>query len=76
MTRQREIARAIRRVLAVGAMMAASGAVAVHAQEQSGNPAGEKVETVVVTGSMIKRTDIETLSPVQVISSEQVLQSA
>ena len=70
-----EIAHAIRGLLAVSAMIAASGAVAVHAQEQPGNPAGGNIETVVVTGSMIKRTDFDTPSPVQVVTAEDLRQS-
>src|SRR5437660_1681355 len=48
-----EIAHAMRGLLAVGAMIAASGAVAVHAQEQPGNPAGGNIETVGVTLTLI-----------------------
>jgi len=74
MTRQ-EIARTIKSALAVGAITAASGAVALHAQVPTSTSSGQSLQEVVVTGSMIKRTDIETPSPVQVISSEQLLQS-
>ncbi|HTD12225.1 MAG TPA: TonB-dependent receptor [Steroidobacteraceae bacterium] len=55
-------------------MTVASGAVAVHAQEQA--PAAEQtLQTVVVTGSIIKRTDFETPSPVQVMTAEDLQQS-
>src|SRR5947199_8121891 len=74
MTRQ-EIARTIKRALAVGAIPAASGAVALHAQVPTSTSSGQSLQEVVVTGSMIKRTDIETPSPVQVITSEDLQRS-
>ena len=69
------VARTIKSALAVSAITAASGAVAVYAQVPTSTSSGQNLQEVVVTGSMIKRTDIETPSPVQVISSEQLLQS-
>jgi iron complex outermembrane receptor protein len=76
MTRYSEIARSIRRVLTVGAMTVVGGVVAVHAQEQAG-PAEQQpaLQTVIVTGSIIKRTDFETPSPVQVMTAEDLQQS-
>jgi iron complex outermembrane receptor protein len=75
MTRYSEIARLIRRALAVGAITAASGVVVVHAQEQTQAEQQPALQTVVVTGSVIKRTDFETPSPVQVMTSEDLQQS-
>ena len=75
MTRYSEIARSIRRVLAVGAVTVASGVVAVHAQEQTQASSEQTLQTVVVTGSMIKRSDFETPSPVQVMTAEDLQQS-
>src|SRR3989440_774166 len=46
------------------------GAHLAHAQEQSA--AKQQVETVVVTGSMLRRTDRETPSPVTVISTKEI----
>ena len=53
MTRYGEIARATRGVLAVGAITAASGAVALHAQVPTSTSSGQNLQEVVVTGSMI-----------------------
>src|SRR2546429_1853112 len=46
------------------------GAHLAHAQEQAA--AKQQVETVVVTGSMLRRTDTETPSPVTVISAKEI----
>jgi iron complex outermembrane receptor protein len=54
------------------AVTAASGIVAVRAQEQAQAEQEQVLQTVVVTGSMIKRTNTGTPSPVQVISSEDL----
>src|SRR5579863_6373757 len=75
MTRHTGIARSIRRALAVCAVTVASGAVAVHAQEQAQATSEQTLQTVVVTGSIIKRTDFETPSPVQVMTAEDLQQS-
>src|SRR5215472_3766256 len=76
MTRSSYIARPVQRVLAVGITTALSGLLAVHAQEQAPPSAAEQsLQTVVVTGSIIKRTDFETPSPVQVMTSEDLQQS-
>lgn len=74
MTRHTGIARSIRSALAVCAVTVASGAVAVHAQEQA-QASEQTLQTVVVTGSIIKRTDFETPSPVQVMTAEDLQQS-
>ncbi len=66
------VARTIKSTLAVGAITAASGAVAVHAQVPTSTSSGENLQEVVVTGSIIKRTDFDTPSPVQVISAEDL----
>ena len=63
-------AKAVRIALAFGAASTAvftSGA-AFAAEEE----AKEKVERIEVTGSRIKRTDMETASPVQITSSEEI----
>ena len=61
-------ANAVRIALAFGAASAvAFTSTAVSAQEQT-EEAKEKVERIEVTGSRIKRTDIETASPVQITS--------
>jgi iron complex outermembrane receptor protein len=75
MTRHTGIARSIRSALAVCAVTVAGGAVAVHAQEQAPAEQEQTLQTVVVTGSIIKRTDFETPSPVQVMTAEDLQQS-
>jgi iron complex outermembrane receptor protein len=62
-------------ILVVCAITAASGVVAVHAQEQAQAEQEQVLQTVVVTGSIIKRTDFETPSPVQVMTAEDLQQS-
>lgn len=69
------ITRPLVRALGLAAFVAVGATIPVHAQVPPATSSGQQVEEVVVTGSMIKRTDIETPSPVQVISSEQLLQS-
>jgi iron complex outermembrane receptor protein len=73
MNRHREIQRVIAWTLALGAI-SATGSV-VLAQEQA--PATEQpaLQTVVVTGSFIKRTDFATPSPVQVVTADDLQQS-
>lgn len=62
------------RALLFGSGVAALGAV--HAQEQpKQSTAAPAVDEVIVTGSIIKRSDFETPSPVQVLSSEDITQS-
>ena len=45
------------------------------AQEQAQAEQEQTLQTVVVTGSIIKRTDFETPSPVQVMTAEDLQQS-
>lgn len=73
------IERGVLRALATGALAAlAAGALPAQAQQQpaqqqaSGEPA---LQEVVVTGSLIKRTDFETPSPIQVMTADDLLQS-
>jgi iron complex outermembrane receptor protein len=70
MTRYSGIARSIRRVLVVGAVTVASGVVAVHAQEQTQPSSEETLQTVVVTGSMIKRANAETAVPITILKAD------
>ena len=51
------------------------GGLSAQAQESTAQNNGPALEEVVVTGSLIRRTDTETPSPVQVINSEQLKQS-
>src|SRR5580692_2974819 len=60
--------------LAVLAALAAGGA-ATRAQAQQAPADNTPVQEVVVTGSLIRRADIETPSPVQVITADELKQS-
>jgi iron complex outermembrane receptor protein len=56
------------------AAMTLLGGASAFAQQPSG-PAATALEEIVVTGSLLKRTDTETPSPVQVISAADLLNS-
>jgi iron complex outermembrane recepter protein len=77
MSRSIDVARSIRLTLTVSAAATLSSlAATAYAQEQAASSASDQtLQTVVVTGSLIKRTDFETPSPVQVISSQDLQQS-
>jgi iron complex outermembrane recepter protein len=75
----REVIRAVRYVLAMtgaAALTTLSGGPAA-AQTPTAKSADDTpaLETVIVTGSHIRRTDSETASPVQVLSAEQIQES-
>jgi iron complex outermembrane recepter protein len=67
MNHNQDIASAVRRALVLSAVAAAT-ALPAHAQDQQSD---ESIQTVVVTGSNIRRTD-EGALPVQVITQEQI----
>jgi iron complex outermembrane recepter protein len=77
----RRAARVFRHALAAGALVGCGAAtLAVQAQEQTtpqaqAQGATAPLQEVVVTGSMIKRTDFETPSPIQVVSAEDMQNS-
>jgi iron complex outermembrane recepter protein len=58
-------------VLVAMTLLGSAGAWA----QQSGSTTGPELQEIVVTGSLIKRTDSETPSPVQVISAADLLNS-
>jgi iron complex outermembrane receptor protein len=67
---------------AVGALLMAAiffsttaGAQQAQAQAQAQGAAGPELQEVVVTGSLIKRTDTETPSPVQILSADDLVKS-
>ena len=63
-------------VLCGGALtLAAAAASAQQAGTSSGDQQGQTVQEVVVTGSLIRRTDTETPSPVQVLSDADIKNS-
>ena len=61
------LANSVRLALVSGAMTAAFAVPAVYADEE--------VERIEVTGSRIKRTDMETSSPIHVMDAEQIKMS-
>src|ERR1700685_4576020 len=65
----------LRGVSAASAMAAMLVSLPVSAQQASGSSQGPQLQEIVVTGSLLKRTDTETPSPVQVISAADLLNS-
>lgn len=65
------VSRAVRHALILGVAATPFAAIQAHAEDAS----AENVERIQVTGSRINRTDIETASPVTVISSDFISQS-
>jgi iron complex outermembrane recepter protein len=55
--------------------VAALVAAATTATAQTAQPSSNELQEIVVTGSLIKRTDTETPSPVQIISAEDIKNS-
>lgn len=72
----RSVSSAVRRALVIsaGAMMAATSLSALAADADT-TESGTELQEVTVTGSLIRRTDSETASPVQVIDSAQLVNS-
>jgi outer membrane receptor protein involved in Fe transport len=68
-----KLSSAVRLALSLGAV-ASVGSVAAFAQDSqtSPNTKGQSLETIVVTGSNIRRVDIETASPVVTIDRAQI----
>lgn len=56
--------------VALGCIAAAFSAGAAFAQEPRSNEGATSVEEVVVTGSRIRRTDLESASPISIVSEE------
>jgi len=65
------ISRAVHSALLLGAVATASTSVYAFAEEE----VAQEIERIAVTGSRINRTDIETASPVAVISADFISQS-
>jgi iron complex outermembrane receptor protein len=78
MTLPSSIGRRAGRALAIGgaaALMAGTLPALAQEQPKQAGAGDENLQTVIVTGSMIKRTDFDTPSPVQVVSSQDLEQS-
>jgi iron complex outermembrane receptor protein len=71
MTRNNQVARAVRRALVMGAVTAAGTSMPVLAQDQQ-EQGGETVTTVVVTGSRIAQKNLTTTSPVTQLTSKDI----
>lgn len=71
MFKTNKTAQAVRYVLAFGAASLAMSSASFAQEAQSADEA-KKVERIEVTGSRIKRTDIETSSPITVMSAEEI----
>ena len=73
-----KLSSAVRLALSLG-VVATAGTLTANAQDtgssSSPNSKGQKLETIVVTGSNIRRVDIETANPVVTIGQAQIKQS-
>ena len=67
--RKKHLASTITAICALGA-----GAISVNVSAQQSQPA-QKVEKIEVTGSNIKRVDIETVAPITIITREDIERS-
>jgi outer membrane receptor for ferrienterochelin and colicin len=72
MTRNPKVRRAVRLALLMGGTAALLANPAAFAQEQDQDAAEKPMEEVVVTGSRIISTNLDSPSPVQTISSEDI----
>ncbi|MDB6092151.1 MAG: putative TonB-dependent receptor [Gammaproteobacteria bacterium] len=72
MTRNSEIARAVRRTLILSAVATAGANLPIHAQDQPAQPP-PTVQTVTVTGSRIVAPNQTSISPVTVLSGEDIV---
>jgi outer membrane receptor protein involved in Fe transport len=66
-----KLSSAVRLALSLGAV-ATAGTVTAYAQDTGTQSKGQSLETIVVTGSNIRRVDIETASPVVTIDRAQI----
>ena len=64
-----KLSKAVRLAIAFGAASATAFTASVNAAEEDETA---KVERIEVTGSRIKRTDLETSSPIQITSAEEI----
>jgi outer membrane receptor protein involved in Fe transport len=69
-----KLSSAVRLALSLG-VVAAAGTVSANAQDTGGKEKGQALDTIVVTGSNIRRVDIETANPVVTIDHAAIQQS-
>jgi outer membrane receptor protein involved in Fe transport len=67
-----KLSSAVRLALSLGAVASVGTVTAVAQDTGTTNPKGQSLETIVVTGSNIRRVDIETASPVVTIDRAQI----
>jgi outer membrane receptor protein involved in Fe transport len=67
-----QLSSAVRLALSLGAIATADSVTAVAQDATTPPPKGQALETIVVTGSNIRRVDIETASPVVTIDRAQI----
>ena len=72
---QRSAAPKVRRAVRIALMTAFVAASAAAQAQQAPASSDQSLQEVVVTGSLIRRTDSETPSPVQVISADEIANS-
>src|SRR6202021_1913919 len=65
----------LRVLITAKAASASLFAVSAHAQQSTAAAQGPELQEIVVTGSLIKRTDTETPSPVQIITDQDLKNS-
>src|ERR1700678_2948893 len=65
----------LRALITANAAAATLFAVSAHAQQSTAATQGPELQEIVVTGSLIKRTDVETPSPVQIITDQDLKNS-
>src|SRR6202789_254759 len=65
----------LRRLITASAAASTLFAISAHAQQSTAAAQGPELQEIVVTGSLIKRTDTETPSPVQIITDQDLKNS-
>ncbi|MBZ9612809.1 TonB-dependent receptor domain-containing protein [Rheinheimera maricola] len=73
MLNSNQVSKAVRLALAIGAVSVTSVSTVAHAQDEGTTV--EKVERIEVTGSRIKRTDMETAQPILLVTAEDIARS-
>ena len=67
-----QVARAVRRAVAMSAIAAAGASMPAFSQDQAKDAASEELTTVVVTGSRIKQANLTTTSPVTQVTAQDI----
>ena len=75
MSRATRLRYPLRALITANAAAATLFAVSAHAQQSTAAAQGPELQEIVVTGSLIKRTDTETPAPVQIITDQDLKNS-